>query len=57
MGLYMFVKGNTTRSMFEISYEFNGRNLDCLPNGRLLPTLALLKVLEGILRPDCPLRI
>lgn len=27
MGLYMFVKGNTTRSMFEISYEFNGRNL------------------------------
>lgn len=57
MGLYVFVKGNTARSMFEISYEFDGRNLDRLPNGRLPPTLAPLKVLEGILIPDSPLRI
>lgn len=42
----MFVEGSTTRSMLEISYAFNGKNLDLLPDGGwggLPPTLALLK--------------
>lgn len=50
----MFVEGSTTRSMLEISYAFNGKNLDLLPDGGWGGAPSHSSPSEGILIPDCP---